>query len=94
MYLAWLNAYLNLLKKNPHLHDKLELEIVFTIWTPTFVEDAKKRFKNEHISKDDLKELENALKKITANAIIRLDEDISSIDILSKRFDVIVESNN
>ena len=87
------NAYLNLLKKNPHLHDKLELEIVFTIWTPTFVEDAKKRFKNEHISKDDLKELENALKKITANAIIRLDEDISSIDILSKRFDVIVESN-
>ncbi len=87
------NAYLNLLKKNPHLHDKLELEIVFTIWVPTFIEDAKNRFKDDNLSSKELKELEESLKKITANALIRLDKDVSSIDLLSERFEVIMKSD-
>ncbi len=87
------NAYLDLLKKNPHLHDKLELEVVFTIWVPTFIEDAKKRFGNQQLSSEDLEELEQSLKKITANALIRLDKDISSIDLLSKRFEDLLKSD-
>jgi glutamine kinase len=87
------NAYLDLLKKNPHLHDKLELEIVFTIWVPTFSEDAKERFKDQNVSAEDIMELEKALKKLTANALVRLDEDTLSIDILSKNFEVLIKSD-
>ena len=36
-------AYLECLKEKPYLHDKIEFEIAFTIWTPDFYETAKKR---------------------------------------------------
>ncbi len=87
------NAYLSLLNKNPHLHDKLELEVVFTIWTPTFSKDAKERFKDQDVSADDLIQLENALKKITSNALVRLDKDISSINTLIKNFEKLIKSD-
>ncbi|MBC8298272.1 MAG: hypothetical protein H8E55_21095 [Pelagibacterales bacterium] len=87
------SAYLDLLRKNPHLHDKLELEVVFTIWVPTFSEDAKERFKDQNVSAKDLMELEKVLKKLTANALVRLDKDTSSIDILSKNFELLMKSD-
>lgn len=87
------DAYLDLLKENPHLHDKLELDVVFTIWVPTFSEDAKQRFNNRHVSDLDITELEQALKKLTADALVRLDEDISSIDLLKKRFELLMKSD-
>ena len=55
------NAYLEILKNNPHLHDKLELEIVFTIWVPNFKEEAK-RFKNLNILPSDISQLEKLSK--------------------------------
>jgi phosphohistidine swiveling domain-containing protein len=87
------DAYLNIIKKNPFLHDKLELDIVFTIWTPTFNEDAKKRFNDENISLNDIASLETALKNLTAKALLRLDSDISSINSLVHRFNTLMDSN-
>lgn len=87
------DAYLDILVENPHLHDKLELDVVFTIWVPTFSEDAKQRFKDRHVSDLDIMELEQALKKITANALVRLDEDTSSVDILTERFELLIKSD-
>ena len=87
------NAYLNILREKPHLHDKLELDIVFTTWEPNFKKHARERFKNQNISSDDIIKLEEALKKITANALSRLNEDISSIKILKQRFNDIKDSN-
>lgn len=86
------DAYLDILTQNPHLHDKLELDVVFTNWVPTFKEDAKQRFKDRNVSDLDIMELEQALKKLTANALMRLDEDTSSIDILKDRFKPLMKS--
>ena len=80
------NAYLNILKANPNLHDKIELEIVFTIWTPDFQIEAKQRFRNQDVSNKDINLLEMALKKITSKALLRLNKDIFSITKLKKRF--------
>ena len=91
--LRLVKAYLDILKNKPHLHDKLELEVVFTVWTPTFIEDAKQRFSNYNISLSDLKELENSLKILTSKALTRLDKDTCSIDILSSRFQKIKKSD-
>lgn len=87
------NVYLDLLRDNPHLHDKMELDIVFTIWVPTFRQDAKIRFKNRNISTQDIDILEQALKKLTARALVRLNEDTSSIACLSERFVQVVSSD-
>ncbi|WP_050749298.1 hypothetical protein [Candidatus Regiella insecticola] len=87
------NVYLDLLQDNPHLHDKMELDIVFTIWVPTFRQDAKIRFKNRNISTQHIDILEQALKKLTALALVRLNEDTSSIACLSERFVQVVGSD-
>jgi len=80
------NVYLDILKDNHQLHDKVELDVVFTIWVPTFRQDAEIRFKNRNISTQDIDILEQALKKLTARALVRLNEDTSSIKCLSERF--------
>ena len=80
------NVYLDLLRDNPPLHDKIELEIVFTIWVPTFREEAKERFANGNLSTHDIDTLEQALKQLTARALVRIDKDTASMDCLSARF--------
>jgi choline kinase len=91
--LRLVDAYLDILKENPHLHDKLELDVVFTIWVPTFREDAKQKFKDRNVSELDIIELEQALKKVTVNALMRLDEDTSSINILTERFELLTKAD-
>ncbi|AYB48931.1 hypothetical protein CJJ19_05215 [Candidatus Williamhamiltonella defendens] len=87
------NVYLDILKDNHQLHDKVELDVVFTIWVPTFRQDAEIRFKNRNISTQDIDILEQALKKLTARALVRLNEDTSSIKCLSERFVEVVGSH-
>lgn len=86
------NAYLGHLLENQYLHDKLEIDVVFTIWTPTFLDKAKERFKNTHVTQKDINELEQSLKILTANALNRLDKDISSIAELLNRFEFLNNS--
>ena len=88
----FVDAYLNILMENPHLHDKLELDVVFTIWVPTFREDARQRFKDRNVSELDIIELEEALKKVTFNALTRLDADTSSIHTLTERFELLTKA--
>ena len=85
------DAYLELLIEQPQLHDKLELDIVFTIWVPTFRKDSKARFANRNLTDVDIDRLEQSLKKLTANALTRLDGDIASIGLLSKRFELLAD---
>ena len=87
------NVYLDLLRDNPPLHDKIELEIVFTIWVPTFREEAKERFANGNLSTHDIDTLEQALKQLTARALVRIDKDTASIECLSARILQVVGSD-
>lgn len=87
------DAYLDILMENPQLHDKLELDVVFTIWVPTLREDAKRRFKDKNVSELDIIDLEQALKKLTIKALSRLDEDTSSIHTLTERFEKVSKAD-
>jgi glutamine kinase len=89
----FINAYLNILKKNTHLHDKLELEIVFTIWTSDFLEAATERFKGFDISYDDLLAYQASLKKITTNALGRLEKDTSNFKKMVENHSLILKSD-
>ena len=79
------NAYTKILYKKPQLHDKIEFDIVYTIWTQGFSKNAIKRLSPYNINENEINQLECALKNITKNALLRLNNDISSISLLEER---------
>ncbi|MET4694106.1 PEP-utilizing enzyme [Endozoicomonas lisbonensis] len=85
-------AYLNILKNNPELHDKVELEIAFTIWTPTFREEANGRLLKYGVTREDIDLLEDGLKDLTKMAFTRLGKDLEPLDELDKRFNYLKSS--
>jgi len=86
------NAYLQILLDQPQLHDKIEFDIAFTIWTPNFLDDAKTRLVPYGVTSADIKELEKGLKQVTCNALLRLENDIQSVSHLAVRFEQITQS--
>ncbi len=76
------NAYLNRLKANPQLHDKIEFDVAFTVLTPDFDTEAKDRFNHTDVSESDIQELKVGLHKITQKAFKRLNKDIESLSEL------------
>jgi len=79
------NAYINILADNPKYHDKIEFDVAFTVWTYDFKEQARSRLLPYGVTESDIDELEDALKNLTCNALVRLDSDISSIKVLKQR---------
>ena len=85
------NAYLDILADNPQFHDKLEFDVLFTVWTPGFRTNAEARLLPYGVLKSDIENLESALKDITCNALDRLSIDTASIKVLSERCQIIDE---
>ncbi|MFA0113364.1 PEP-utilizing enzyme [Vibrio sp. 10N.261.46.E11] len=87
------NAYIKILSDNPQLHDKLEFDVAFTIWTPDFKQAALARFEPYDVTISDIEELESGLKLITSDALSRLESDTSSIQRLALRRSNIISSS-
>jgi len=85
-------AYLAILTAQPHLHDKLEFSVAFTIWTPTFIEEACARLMSFGITHEQIDELAQGLKILTRQALLRLDVDTASICLLDQRRHTIMNS--
>lgn len=79
------NAYLEILKHNPHLHDKIEFEIAFTIWTPTLQSEATARLSPLGVTAQEIAELEQGLKIITRQVFTRLEHDLQPLQQLHSR---------
>ena len=78
-------AYIKILDENKQFHDKVEFEVAFTVWAPDFKKLAKSRLSHYGVLDKDIELLENALKEITRNALIRLDKDTESVAQLTER---------
>jgi len=86
------NAYINLLSDNPQYHDKVEFDVVFTIWTPGYFKTASARLLPYGILSDDVVQLEAALKDITNQALVRLQDDTKTIEVMNSRRKAITHS--
>lgn len=86
------DAYISILREHPELHDKVELDVVFTVWTPTYAREANARFSDQQVTQRDISLLESELKIITANAITRLSNDLNTIETLSYRYEAVMKS--
>ena len=62
------NAYLSRLKNNPHLHDKIEFEVIYTAYDFDFDNSFNERYPNL-LSEDELREYKNLLFNLTSKAI-------------------------
>ena len=77
--------YLQILMDNPHLHDKVEFDVAFTIWTPTFEQEAVKRLLPYGFNRADIELLGVALKALTCNALTPIGSNIEPIKLLTSR---------
>ena len=87
------DAYIEILNDNREFHDKVEFEVVFTVWVPGFKDLAEKRLMPYGVLLKDILILEEALKRITRHAFLRLDSDIEPIQILSNRRLSVIDSD-
>lgn len=68
--------YMNKLKKNPELQDKVEFDILFTCYDFCF--DARsKELLNNHFSKEEVEELKESLLDLTNNLILNSKKEIT-----------------
>jgi len=79
-----LKIYLDYLKNNKNLHDKVEFEVMFTSWTPHLKKDFIRRFGNKILSPHELSLLDGTLLEITREAFLSFKYQIN-IDLLSKK---------
>lgn len=87
------NAYIDRLDKNPHLHDKIEFDVVQTAFDFSIDDNFKDRYP-DLLNKNEFETYKNALKKITVDAMT-LDEH-SSLKLALKDIETLkdIQSNN
>ncbi|MCB9092555.1 MAG: phosphoenolpyruvate synthase [Halobacteriovoraceae bacterium] len=90
------NYYLNKLEKNPHLHDKVEFEIVYSCYTLD-LQERLKPLKKEGFSQEEIDQLKDSLHSLT-NRIIDLktglcSKDLSTITKLKKSYEEIQKAD-
>ena len=82
------NYYISKLKSNPALHDKVEFEILFTCYCFD-IDEKLSNLTNNGFNKKDVLLLKEALFTLTCSGIERIEKDLTSIKILSSRFEKI-----
>jgi len=81
-----LEHYLDHLTRHPHLHDKVEFEVLFTCMTFDFDRRAD-RLRAAGLSEDDIRQLRDGLTAITRNGITRCEKDWAVLDEAQRRFE-------
>lgn len=85
-----LGFYLGWLRDRPELHDKVEFEVVPTCLAPGF-EAWERRLRDAGgFTSEEVEQLREGLRSITANAFERCDADLGQIEQLSERFDAVM----
>lgn len=90
------NYYIDKLEREPHLHDKIEFQIVFSCYTFD-LPDRTRKLENYGFTKGEIERINESLKNIT-NRIINHDtglwkKDYEKIYTLKSRYEKIMESD-
>lgn len=88
------NAYIDDLSLNPEFHDKIEFEVAFTSWTPSFLEQADKRLIPNGFSPKEVSNLEKELKDLTLSSIFNFDKYKMNEDLAVNRAKILNSDMN
>lgn len=90
------NFYLNKLRKNPEMQDKVEFEIVYNCYDPGFHERAKELLQ-AGFSKEEVEQLRKALVSLTNNLVLgskeSIPEDLNTVKNMEKSREKIVQQS-
>lgn len=86
------NRYLDILRNNPHFHDKVEFDVVMTCYAFDFKEKARSHFPTANFSQKEIDTIQNSLVKITNNAFDVCNEQMKNIMELEQRYNQIEKS--
>jgi glutamine kinase len=86
--------YQGWLIQNPHLHDKVEFQVVPTCYDLNFERWERRLVTEGKFSTDEVAALGNALKALTCDAFSRNERDLASVGELERRFERIMKSES
>ncbi|AZD51859.1 Phosphoenolpyruvate synthase [Pseudomonas chlororaphis subsp. aurantiaca] len=81
------------LERNPHLHDKVEFDVVPTCFALDFERWRQRLIVEGNFSEQEVESLQDALREITMNAIARNSGDLAVIDRLEQRFERLAQAD-
>lgn len=87
------NFYLDWLVDNPHLHDKVEFDVVPTCFGLNFEKWGDRLKEAGGFSRQEVADLREGLKDITRKAFKRNAEDLASVDELEARFKRVISTD-
>jgi glutamine kinase len=88
------NHYMDWLEARPHLHDKVEFDVVFTCLTFDFDEQAKDRLLSCGFGLNEVKMIKGALRQITKCALTRSEKDLRDVKNLEERYELMKDELN
>lgn len=80
-----LKFYLNTLRNDPSLHDKIEFSVIPTCLTTGFKKWSKKLKVDGGFTHSEINQLKTALQGITSSAFNRIEADLEKVERLQKR---------
>lgn len=87
-----INFYLEWLEKHPHLHDKVEFDVVPTCFGPKFSKWEERLSKQAGLNQAELNELKAGLFEITQNALSRTQQDLDVLNELETRYQAVINN--
>lgn len=85
--------YLSWLERNPHLHDKVEFDVVPTCFALDFERWSERLTIEGGFSTQEVEQLRIALREISASAIVRNSRDLAVIEELEHRFEQLSDAS-
>ncbi len=85
--------YMNWLRRHPHLHDKVEFDVVPTCYALDFERWRFRLTSESDFTANEIDQLEAGLKAITAGAVARTDADLKAVDDFEQRFTAFRSTN-
>lgn len=84
--------YLSWLESHPHLHDKVEFDVVPTCFALDFDRWHQRLLTDGGFNTEEIEQLRDALREISQNALSRNGEDLAVVDELERRFAYLASS--
>lgn len=84
--------YLDWLKRHPHLHDKIEFDVVPTCFALDFQRWETRLIEQGGFSPEELNTLRTTLREVTTKAMSRSYDDLAQIENLEQRFERLRQS--
>lgn len=78
--------YLSWLERHPHLHDKVEFDVVPTCFALDFDRWHQRLITHGGFTDNEIEQLRDALRDISQSALLRNSQDLSVVETLERRF--------